>query len=245
MVIGQAVTVGLLAWAQHSSWAGAIEGRLLDIFRSGPERRGRALFASHCASCHVLGDLGNQRTTVGSKLDGWGTVRWIEAMVHDPDAPEFFGRGPYKGQMPSADTRPRTTGFGWVAMLRSRAERHAVAVFLASQGDEPDDAHGPNDEAARALGETIVHERCTTCHLYKGGGDDDGSELAPELSGYGSIEWTVALIRNPMTSRTYRGKAVDSGVEKHMPQFDRVLEPADIDFLARWTRARARGLSLR
>ena len=40
------------------------------------------------------------------------------------------------------------------------------------------------DPAVRALGEKIVSERCTTCHLYKGDGDDQGSGVAPELAGY-------------------------------------------------------------
>ncbi len=96
------------------------------------------------------------------------------------------------------------------------------------------------DPAVHALGEKIVSERCTTCHLYKGDGDDQGSGLAPELAGYGSIAWTRAQVANPATPQTYRDKALDPAMKKHMPRFDGDLSPADIDVVARWTRSHAR-----
>ena len=214
----------------------------LEMMRHDPELHGRDLFERHCASCHVMGDLGDPREASASKLDGWGTASWIEAMVHDPDAPDFFGRGPYKGRMPSVDTRPKERPLGWSAMVRSPAERHAVAVFLASQGDEPSESPAAVDEPSRALGEKIVNERCAKCHLFKGGGDDDGSLLAPELSGYGSVAWTVAQVRNPATPKTYRDKALAPDLKKHMPRFDADLSEADIELVGRWTRAHGRGL---
>jgi ubiquinol-cytochrome c reductase cytochrome b subunit len=212
----------------------------LEMMRRDPELRGRDLFERHCASCHVMGDLGDSREASASKLDGWGTASWIEAMTHDPDGPDFFGRGPYKGRMPSVDARPKERGLGWSPIVNSPAERHAVAVFLASQGDDPSDAPHAVDEAPRALGEKIVNERCAKCHLFKGGGDDDGSLLAPELSGYGSLAWTVAQVRNPATPKTYRDKALDRDLKKHMPRFDTDLSEADIELVARWTRGHGR-----
>jgi ubiquinol-cytochrome c reductase cytochrome b subunit len=214
----------------------------LEMVRRDPEMRGRDLFDKHCASCHVLGDLGDPEKATATKLDGWGGPEWIAAMIHDPDAPQFFGRGPYKEQMPSVDTRPakKEAAEGWTAMAKTDAEKRAIALFLASQGDEPGDPPRALEVSARALGEKIVSERCTTCHLYKGQGDDEGSNLAPELFGYGSIAWTRAQIANPATSQTYREKALDEAMKKHMPRFDSDLSPADIDTVARWTRVHAR-----
>jgi ubiquinol-cytochrome c reductase cytochrome b subunit len=219
----------------------------LEMVRQDPELRGRDLFDQHCASCHVLGDAGDPKKATATKLDGWGTPGWIAAMVHDPDAPEYFGRGPYKGQMPSVDVRPadKPAGEPWTPMTKTDAERQAVAVFLASQGDEPGDPPRAVDGAARALGEKIVGERCTTCHLYKGDGDDEGTGLAPELAHYGSVAWTRAQVANPATAATYREKALDESLKKHMPRFDKDLSAADIDVVARWTRAHARGIPLR
>jgi ubiquinol-cytochrome c reductase cytochrome b subunit len=216
----------------------------LAMVREDPELRGRDLFDRHCASCHVLGDLGDPEKATASKLDGWSTPAWIEAMIHDPDAPEFFGRGPYRTEMPSVDVRPTThpDGTPWKPMIKSDAEKHAVGVFLASLGDEAGDS--PRDPSARAVGEKIVGERCTTCHLVGGDGDDEGTGLAPELAGYGSQAWTRAQIANPSSKQTYRENALNPELKKHMPRFDKDLSAADIDLVARWTRAHARGQSL-
>jgi ubiquinol-cytochrome c reductase cytochrome b subunit len=218
----------------------------LAMVRRDPELRGRDLFEQHCASCHVLGDLGDPEKASASKLDGWGTSEWILAMTHDPDAPAFFGRGPYKGKMPSVDVRPKDKPAGepWSPMLKSDEEKRAVAAFLASEGDEPGDPARAVDPAARALGEKIVSDRCTTCHLYKGDGDLDGSGTAPELSRYGSVAWTRAQVANPATNATYREGALDEALKKHMPRFDKDLSSDDVDLVARWTRAHGRGETL-
>jgi ubiquinol-cytochrome c reductase cytochrome b subunit len=215
----------------------------LDLVRHDPELRGRDLFDRHCASCHVLGDLGDPTKATATRLDGWGTSAWVEAMMHDPDAPEFFGRGPYKGQMPSVDVRPKgkPASEPWSPMLKSDAEKRAVAAFLVAQAqaDSASDPPRPPD-GARALGEKIVSERCTACHLYKGQGDDEGTNVAPELAGYGSLTWTRAQIANPSTPETYREKALDPAMKKHMPRFDGDLSASDVDIVARWTRDHAR-----
>ncbi len=214
----------------------------LEMVRTDPDIRGRDLFGRHCASCHVLGDLGDAEKATATRLDGWGTPEWIAAMIHDPDAPQFFGRGPYKDQMPSVDTRPKDKPAGEARspMVKTDAEKSAVAQFLSSLGDEPGDAPRPLDAATRALGEKIVSERCTSCHLYKGQGDDEGSNLAPELAGFGSLAWTHAQVANPATVQTYREKALDEAMKKHMPRFDNDLSPADVGLVARWTRSHAR-----
>jgi ubiquinol-cytochrome c reductase cytochrome b subunit len=164
-------------------------------------------------------------------------------MIHDPDAPEFFGRGPYLEQMPSVDVRPKKTppGEKWTPMVKNDAEKKAVALFLASEGVEPFDVSRPaTDPKVLAAGEKIVSNRCTTCHLYKGDGDDQGSGLAPELSRYGSLEWTRAQVANPSATSVYREKALDPDMKKHMPRFDKDLTATDIDFVARYVRLHGR-----
>jgi ubiquinol-cytochrome c reductase cytochrome b subunit len=225
--------------------AGVPPGGALEMVHQDPELRGHDLFERHCASCHVLGDLGDPTKATASKLDGWGTPQWISAMMHDPDAPEFFGAGPYKGIMPSVDVRPKDKPpqEPWAPMLKNEAEKAAVSAFLASLGDEPGDSPRPLDEHTRALASKIVTARCTSCHLYKGEGDDEGSGTAPELWRYGSLSWTRAQIANPASAETYRQDALDPDRKKHMPRSDGDLSPGDIDVLARWTRAHARRLA--
>ena len=120
----------------------------------------------------------------------------------------------------------------------------AVAAFLASQGDEPGDPPRATDAATLAQGEKIVSDRCTTCHLYKGDGDLESSGIAPELAHYGSIAWTRSQVANPATDQTYRDQALDPAMKKHMPRFDKDLSPADVEVVARWTRAHGRGQTL-
>jgi ubiquinol-cytochrome c reductase cytochrome b subunit len=220
----------------------------LEMLRHDPELHGADLFEKKCAGCHVLGNLGDEKKASAPKLDGWGTTAWVLAMVHEPDGDARFGRTPYKGQMPSVDTPPKDRkGDEPPFKPMSRDDMLAVATFLAAEGDAPGDppGNGRGDEESRKRGEKIVGERCTTCHLWKGEGDDGDQGLAPELSGYGSLAWVRAQVTNPATKVTYREKAVDDKDEKgHMPRFDQELTPEDIDTVARWTRAHARGIPL-
>jgi ubiquinol-cytochrome c reductase cytochrome b subunit len=236
-------------WDRHAeavaklALTGRPPGGPLELERHDPELRGRALFERHCANCHVLEELGDLKKATATKLDGWGTTAWIEAMIHDPDAPEFFGRGPYAEQMPSVEVRPKKKppDEPWTPMVKNDAEKKAVALFLAAEGDEPGDPPRPALTAAvRAEGEKIVSERCTTCHLYKGEGDDEDNGLAPELSHYGSVDWTRTQVANPASPQTYRKKALDPELKKHMPRFDKDLSAEDIDIVARWTRTHGR-----
>jgi ubiquinol-cytochrome c reductase cytochrome b subunit len=230
--------------AAHLAMDGVPPEGALAMIQRDPELRGAALFERHCASCHVLGDLGDPQKATAAKLDGWGTVSWIRAMIHDPDAPQFFGRGPYALQMPSVDVRPKDKQGGepWTPMLKTDAEKQAVAAVLAAEGDEPGDPPRDVDSAARAVGEKIMKERCSACHLWKGDGDDEGSGLAPDLTHYGSFAWTQAQVANPSSTTTYREKALGEDLKKHMPRFDKDLSPSDVELVARWTRAHGRGL---
>ena len=225
-------------------------GGPLEMLRHDPELRGEELFAKNCASCHVLGDLGDKAKATAPTLDGWGTESWILAMIHDPDDRARFGNTPYKGQMPSVDMPPKDrkpnespfTGM-------SQDDMHAVAAFLASQGDDegkgPRGADKSGSEKQRAQGEKIVTDRCTACHVFKGDGDLASLETAPELFHYGSLAWVKAQIANPATAATYRAHAVDDASSKgHMPHFDAELSSEDLDLVARFTRGHARGVPL-
>src|SRR5258708_458222 len=118
-------------------------------------------------------------------------------MLHDPDANERFGRTPYSGQMPSFDTKAKDAKpeDPFKAMLLE--DMRAAAAFLASQGDEPGDvvpADAPRKNAELlAKGEKIVTSRCTTCHLWKGNGDDSSQDTAPEFSGAVSCDESSPL----------------------------------------------------
>jgi ubiquinol-cytochrome c reductase cytochrome b subunit len=211
----------------------------LEMMRRDPELRGEELFSKNCASCHVLGAFGDKSKASAPVLDGFSTASWIESMVRDPDNDSRFGHTPLKGLMPPMDQPPKDNPT-MKPVLASKEEVRAVGMFLAAQADG---AGAPGSEAMK-LGEKLVTSRCTTCHLWKGEGDESGSEYAPELSGYGSVAWVRAQIANPSTKATYREKALDPEHKGHMPRFDDQLAAADIDLLAAWVRAQARGIPM-
>jgi ubiquinol-cytochrome c reductase cytochrome b subunit len=193
----------------------------LVMLRNDPELRAEALFAQHCAGCHVIGELGDKAKATAPRLDGWGRAPWILAMLHDPDAKERFGRSPYKGGMPSMDVAPKDDDGSFKAL--SKTEELEVAAFLVA----------PNITTG-GEGEKIVKTRCTTCHLYGGEGDDNGEGTAPELLGYTSFDWVRAQIADPSSKKTYRENALDPKLQHHMPKFGGQLNDRDLDLLARW-----------
>jgi ubiquinol-cytochrome c reductase cytochrome b subunit len=198
----------------------------LVMLRDDPELHARAIFTDKCAHCHVLGDLGDKKKADAPVLDGWSTEAWIMSMLHDPDGEDRFGRTPYKGDMPSMDVAPKEDPKNEKADFKpmSKDDMTSVAKFLATGDGEG--------------GEKIIKDRCTTCHLYKGEGDDNGEETAPELAGFGTLAWVRAQIADPSTPATYRKNALG---KHHMPKFAGELSPADIELVARFTLAKARG----
>jgi ubiquinol-cytochrome c reductase cytochrome b subunit len=217
----------------------------LDMLRHDPELRGRAIFEKKCASCHVLGKLGDRAKSKAPVLDGWGTEKWILEMMHDPDAPEKMGRTPFVDHMPSMDVAPKNPAPDAPPFKpMTPEEMKAAASFLAAQGNEPGEPQLGSIPGPNAEGEKIIKDRCTSCHLYKGDGDDVGEDVAPELARYGSIGWITSQVHNPATKTTYREKALDPELKGHMPRFDQQLSPADVELVARWTRSKARGVPL-
>lgn len=222
----------------------------LAMLRRSPEVRGPELFDKHCAGCHALGDHGTEKDRTAPRLDGWSTEAWIREMLHEPDGDARFGRTSFKGEMPSMDVKPADASEAWTPM--SKEDVLAASTFLFAEGLEPGD-DGPRDGAPRstagaavlARGREIVTKRCTSCHTFGGEGDEGGTGIAPELRGYGSLMWTKAQIANPSSPSAYREQALDRDRKGHMPRFDAELTESDIELLARWVRARARGTPLR
>jgi len=190
----------------------------LAMLKRAPELRGPELFDKHCAGCHTLGTHGAEKDRVAPKLDGWGTDAFVMGMLKDPDHDDRFGRTPYKGEMPSVQGK------------MPEDDQKAVARFVATGSDEK--------------GKKIVTTGCTTCHLYKGEGDESGTGLAPELDGWGTLAWVKAQIGNPSSKATYRENALDPARKGHMPRFDAETSAEDINILARWLLSQTKGAPL-
>jgi ubiquinol-cytochrome c reductase cytochrome b subunit len=71
--------------------------------------------------------------------------------------------------------------------------------------------------------------RCTECHQFHKADED---ATAPELTGYGSREWLLGMVRNPKHTRYY-GKRND-----RMPAFgqEKILDERALGLIVDWLR---------
>ena len=77
---------------------------------------------------------------------------------------------------------------------------------------------------------------CTDCHRF---GEHGGLGSGPDLTGYGSHEWLVGMIGNPLSDWFYPGERND-----RMPSFApaaghpemNLLSPTELDLLVNWLR---------
>lgn len=201
------------------------EGPLAMLHRD-PVTRGPELFATHCASCHKLGDLAPpDGKLTAPDLTGFGEKSWILRVLDHPDDPAMFGNTPFKEQMPSMTRPPADPEAAKVFTAMSQADQDAVAVFLEAQ------ARG--EKAEGTPGEKIVKTRCTSCHRLDGKTDDEDS-LAPELRGWASLAWIEAQIENPASGKTYPKKLAEGDQNGLMPAYADKLSEADRKLLSVW-----------
>jgi ubiquinol-cytochrome c reductase cytochrome b subunit len=199
----------------------------LAMLRHDPESRGQEVFIQNCATCHRFGDLAPaDGKATAPELTGFGTKAWVIDLLENPDADRYFGKTPFKGQMPSFVHPPPDpeVAKGWKAM--PEAEQEAVATFLAAEAKSPGSGKG-------TPGEKIVSHRCTSCHRLDGKTDDEDS-LAPELRGWGSAAWIEAQTENPGSGKTYPKGAMAEDLKGHMPAFGEKISAADRKLLVAW-----------
>ncbi len=200
------------------------EGPLVMLARD-PQLRGQELWNKACATCHRLGPVapGAKDETTAPDLQGWGSPAWVEETMRDPDGNHRFGRSPLKGEMPSVTKAPPGKESEFKAM--PEAEIKAVASYVAGASD--------------AKGAEVYGRACEGCHKKDGKGGDD-SELAPDLTGWGSYRWLRAQIADPADGQTYKPEA--STRKNHMPAFAKNVDLRDeIDLVARWVHWKAKG----
>ena len=205
----------------------------LAMLAADPETRGPELFDKHCASCHTLGEHKPADGKVTAPdLTGYGTEKWVLALLDNPDAPAFFGKTPFAGMMPSVTRPPKDPDAAQFFTKMKAEDMKAIAAFLVSE------AQGKSKKGMP--GEKLVRERCTSCHRLDGKTDDPES-LAPELRGWASVRWIEEQIKNPGSGKTYPPGAMAKDLKGHMPAFQDELEAQEISLLSRWLYEQATG----
>lgn len=226
-----------------------------------PITRGPELFASHCASCHrfnghnALGEIPAE-PAASSDLAGFAGRSWIRGLLTDPTADRYFGR------MKKPDGSPAHTRMSkWIAeTLAEYADaKHrrellidfdAVAAYLEDESlhpgrlkeasttgtDDPDRAAAAppmtDDDLLILRGRSFFERVCNECHRYDG--EHSGTFKAPEMLGYGSVEWIELMIAEPDHELRYRSKGRERA---QMPRFKDRLSEHDRRMIAEWLHA--------
>ena len=202
----------------------------LAMLRNDPETRGAELFEKNCAACHRLGTIGPPAgKDTAPDLTGWRTDKWILSVLADPDAPNLFGKSPFKGQMPSFVKPPPDPEAAKMFTALKPDEQSQIAAFLRAQSR--------GERAEGTPGEKLVKTRCISCHRLDGKTEDEES-LAPELRGWASLPWVEAQIADPGSGKTYPKGATDPKLEGHMPAFADKIPEKDRKILAAWLYAK-------
>ena len=174
------------------------------LLRDDPKIQGPLLFKQHCASCHDYVDVEGQgikaEESSAPNLHGYATRKWIAGWL-DPEqvgGPNYFGNTAFKkGDMVSFIDETLSD-----LDDDEKAEIQQIAMTLSAQAKLKaqialDKKEADKIEEGREL---IGDYGCNDCHKFH----DEGSlGDAPDLTGYGSREWTVGIIRNPAHKRFY------------------------------------------
>lgn len=214
----------------------------LSLLRKDAKAEGRRLFAQQCASCHNHSapdcesamSMSIEKPTAPN-LAGFAGRRWIAGLL-DPkqiSGPEYFGNTKLRGgEMPSFVKET----FGDLDE-ELKAKREKVVMALSAEAKlRSQELLDAKDAKSIDEGRKLIVDDfgCTNCHKFHKAGSLGGD---PDLTGYGSTEWSEGIIRNPAHKRFY-GKLND-----RMPAYgassdptQNTLTPEQIKLLAEWLR---------
>ncbi len=231
-----------------------------DPVTRGPELFAAHCASCHRFDGHNgLGDVPAEPAT-SSDLAGFATRAWIAELLADPMSDNHFGLMKKPNGDP-AHTRMAEwlseTRAGWAndddratfeENLAAAAEylesesltpgRFAQASQRAEGTSERGETQGGDSSRASAptqsddlirRGRAFFMATCNECHSYKG--ERTGTFRAPDMYGYGSVEWIEKMIRNPGDNALYRTRGREPA---QMPAFADKLSEQERRLIAQW-----------
>jgi ubiquinol-cytochrome c reductase cytochrome b subunit len=235
---------------------------VVPLMRTDPEIQGPRLFRNKCASCHSYVDQAG-RGIAGPEPNADGTPNgapnlyqfasraWLAGLL-DPEkivSAHYFGLTKHGARDADGDY----PSGGMVEFVREtfreldEAEQKTLGELLAAVSAEAQltyqqelDAQAESDGTLARGREALIGQfSCIDCHKFHDEGD---LGTAPDLTGYGSLEWLKQMIANPEHERMY-----PDGNDR-MPGFAANTESPElsaeqIELLARWIRGDARVLT--
>lgn len=207
------------------------------LLRNDHENRGRNLFAAHCASCHRYNGHDGRGYPVDDpqsapELAGFASVDWITKLLTHKHyvSEEYFGGTAFKDGTMARKVLAKYTP-------EETALLPKLALLLSDMADLPYQEPLEDDAREELLSLFYNDEEdfqdglsCIECHDI----DSEEEGHAPDLTGYGSDEWTVAFIKNPENDRFYGDE------NDRMPCYgrDAKLTDEEIQILSDWIRSK-------
>ena len=206
------------------------------------EQRATRLFTQNCAACHSKTDQHGAGVAAENpsapNLHGFASRQWLSDLMVPEEivSDQFFGDTIHvdgamvefvEGDVPELDDEGKQDLANAVIALSAEA-----ALPSQQQADRQAADEGLIEAGREALVGGFVNYSCTDCHKFH---DDGDLGEAPDLTGYGSVEWLAEFIADPAGERFYEG------TNDRMPAFaghggGRLLGDDDILLLARWLR---------
>lgn len=202
-----------------------------------------ALFRQNCAVCHShVNEKGEgivARQPSAPNLYGFGSRKWLTGFLDHGrlTSSEYFGATAHAGgemasfvesELSELEDEQKSTLEAIIVALSAEAALPAQAELDAKAEED-----GTLEKGRTALTEAIADSACTDCHKF----GEEGTEGAPDLTGYASLEWLKAFIANPGDDRFYGGN------NDRMPAFHQahkgarnLLTEEELTLLARWLR---------
>ena len=230
----------------------------ISLMSRDPELQAPKFFAQYCASCHSYLDKkgegikgpspppahenGKTPPYGASNLYGFASRAWLRGFL-DPvkiASDEYFGAtAHFENEMVQfvQAKMPHLTDAGkeQLEALIAAVSAEAGLVYQAEL-DATARVEGTVEKGIAALSAalssegSVRKETCMECHTFR----DDGIEIGPNLTGYGSEEWLVAMISDPEHFYSSNDR---------MPRFapedkpdKAILRSDQIHMLARWIR---------
>jgi ubiquinol-cytochrome c reductase cytochrome b subunit len=207
------------------------------MMASSSALQGPKLFAQHCAGCHRYNGhngLGEPLLDPPTAPDlyQFASRDWLAGLL-DPetvDGPRYFGGTRFKTGKMVRFVKRDVAEFDeeLLGMLRK------VVVALSAEAELPGQVELDRDAAEEVKeGRVLLDDldmRCSECHRFHEYGEETSG---PDLTGYGSRDWTIAFVRDASHQRFY-GERND-----RMPRFgaENLLTDQEIELIVDWLRA--------
>jgi len=194
-------------------------GGALWLLRNDPETQGPKIFEKQCAMCHVPGgsqdENATEETPTAPRLCGFVSRDWLAGFL-DPD--RIKGLDYYGNTRFASGVMVRYVE-GPMSELEAE-EKTAIVAALSAEAQLPlQRGRDRQDKALIGAGRQLIADHCARCHRF---GEHGSVGLAPDLTGYGSREWTLGIVIDPTHAWLY-GERND-----RMPAYLEVPErPAD------------------